>query len=69
MVPTTLSFLAPAMLGGSHGAVRAGAGAGAGAGGRKTFLVLELIQVHLLLPALEAAEGHFTPAGNSKISE
>jgi hypothetical protein len=47
------------MLGGSHGAAGA---VRAGAGGRKTLLFLELVQVHLLLPALEAAEGHLTPA-------
>ena len=50
-----------ATLGGSYGA--AGAVRATGSGGRReAFLVLELVQVHLVLPALEAAEGHFTPA-------
>lgn len=53
-------FCSPAMLGGSYGA--AGAVRASAAGGREAFLILELVQVHLLLPALKAAEGHFPPA-------
>lgn len=53
------------MLGGGHGA--AGAVGAAAAGRREAFLVLELVQVHLLLPAFQAAEGHLAPArGNNK---
>ena len=52
------------MLGGGHGA--AGAVGAAAAGRREAFLLLELVQVHLLLPAFEAAEGHLTPARCNK---
>jgi len=50
-------FFAPPMLGCSYGTAGATVRA---TGSREAFLLLELVQVHLLLPALEAAEGHFT---------
>lgn len=49
------------MLGGGYGAAVAGLVRAAAAFPLEAFLLVELIQVHLLLPALMAAEGHFTP--------